>query len=50
MELELSKLDIEIISIGESLDGTYYRDGAHVNRKGRELRMRQLNLLIESSL
>ena len=50
METELSKLDIEIISIGESLDGTYYRDGAHVNRKGRELRMRQLNLLIESSL
>ncbi len=47
---ELDKLDIEIISVGDPEDDIYYRDGAHVNRKGRALRMKQLKSIIESQL
>ena len=50
METELANLNIEIVSIGDPEDYIYYRDGAHVNQKGRELRMQQLGTLIESQL
>ena len=47
---ELAKLNIEVLSVGNPMDDTYYRDGAHVNLKGRDLRMQQLALIIESRL
>tara|TARA_X000001036_G_C20575736_1_gene764561 strand:- start:103 stop:930 length:828 start_codon:yes stop_codon:yes gene_type:complete len=47
---ELAKLNIEVLSVGTPLDDTYYRDGAHVNQKGREVRMQELGLIIESRL
>ena len=50
MKTELAKMDIEIISIGNPEDNSYYRDGAHVNKKGRALRMQQLASIIESQL
>lgn len=50
MKTELAKLDIEIVSVGGPQDNIYYRDGAHVNKKGRALRMKQLASIIESQL
>ena len=50
MKTELAEMDIEIISVGNPEDNSYYLDGAHVNKKGRALRMQQLASIIESQL
>lgn len=46
LDRHLNRLGIERVTLGEPLPDDYYRDGAHVNKKGRQVRMDQFGELV----
>lgn len=50
MRLQLSKLDIQYVKLGEPLPRDHYTDGAHPNKKGLTVRLEQFKTLVAEQL